>query len=196
MQHNCMASPNRAVMVFVKEIQWIQRPWPLQNGKINHKPKKQFLRKNYATFFNQPWVSLMFKKKLPMKKTNKSELDFVVVDPCPRQPVAVGGKIVMIVNVRPWPPKLSNTQFTKSFFLLQNSWSCPQAYHSGGCRRILLLDGAVNFLTKICHHITTVKLLLASILVFIRKPRGVYKHFQNRPKHNKVNFKHLGWCLL
>ena len=31
--------------------------------------------------------------KLPMRKTNKSESDFVAVDPCPRLPVAVGGKI-------------------------------------------------------------------------------------------------------
>ena len=35
-KHNCMATADRAVVVFVKEFQWYQRPGPLQNGLIHH----------------------------------------------------------------------------------------------------------------------------------------------------------------
>ena len=33
-----MATADRAVVVFVKEFQWDQRPQPLQNGLIRHLP--------------------------------------------------------------------------------------------------------------------------------------------------------------
>ena len=36
---NCMATADRAVVVFVKEFQWDQRPRPLQNGLIHHSLK-------------------------------------------------------------------------------------------------------------------------------------------------------------
>ena len=34
-----MATADRAVVVFVKEFQWDQRPQPLQNGLIHHSTK-------------------------------------------------------------------------------------------------------------------------------------------------------------
>ena len=61
--HNCMATADRAVVVFVKEFQWDQRPQPLQNGLIHHSPKIYFVFKKKnpsnnrgqdATFSNQP----------------------------------------------------------------------------------------------------------------------------------------------
>ena len=54
-----MATADRAVVVFVKEFQWDQRPKPLQNGLINHSHQinlvfKKNLSNNWgqdATFF-------------------------------------------------------------------------------------------------------------------------------------------------
>ena len=37
--HNCMATTDRAVVVFVKELQWDQKPQPLQDGLIHHSPQ-------------------------------------------------------------------------------------------------------------------------------------------------------------
>ena len=37
--HNFMATADRAVMVFVKEFQWDQRPQQLQNGLIHYSTK-------------------------------------------------------------------------------------------------------------------------------------------------------------
>ena len=51
-------------------------------------------------------------------------------------------------KLRPLPRNGSNKQFTKRFFPLQNSWSCPQAYRGGGCRLKLPINGAVDFLKK------------------------------------------------
>ena len=37
--HNCMATADREVVVFVKELQRDQRPQPPQNSLIHHSPK-------------------------------------------------------------------------------------------------------------------------------------------------------------
>ena len=53
------------------------------------------------------------------------------------------------------PQKRCNNYFTETF-ILQNSWSCPQAYLGAGCRRKSPLDGPTDFLTTIWQHIKTV----------------------------------------
>ena len=40
--HNCMAKADRAVVVFVKELQWDEGPQPLQNNSI-HLNQKLFI---------------------------------------------------------------------------------------------------------------------------------------------------------
>ena len=62
-----------------------------------------------------------------------------------------------------FPPqllKLSNKQLTKKFIFFVNSWSCPQAYCGSGCRQKSPLDGAIDFPSKIWHHITAVSFFL------------------------------------
>ena len=80
-----------------------------------------------------------------------------------------------LAEVRPQPPTLSNKQITKKYFF-QNSWSFPQAYRSDGRRRKSPLDGAIDFPSKIWHHITTVSFVSAFFFVLIRKPADIYKY--------------------
>ena len=49
---------------------------------------------------------------------------------------------------------------------LQNSWSCPQAYRDSNHLPKSLLDGAVDFLSKISHQIWMVSFVRAFISVW------------------------------
>ena len=69
-------------------------------------------------------------------------------------------------KVRPQPQKRQIYLKTKNL----NSWSCPQAYCGGGCRRKSPLNGPIKNLTP--HYNSFV---LASFFVLIRKSADVYK---------------------
>ena len=84
--HNCMATADRAVVVFVKEFQWNQRPQPHQNGLILHKPKINLafrkniqlllrLRRNFFQLTLSVHNVFLFCFKV-MRKTNKLDSDF------------------------------------------------------------------------------------------------------------------------
>ena len=89
------------------------------------------------------------------------------------------------------------TVFDHTKCVIPHSHTFGLLSHHGslGRRRKSPLDGAVDFLSKIRPHITTVSFVSALIFVFIRKPADVYKHVEMGPKHSFVQFKLL-WCCL
>ena len=84
-----------------------------------------------------------------LTKTNKSNSDVLGWTP-PSKPT----KLFMALDIenshtepradiRAWPMKRSSKHPTKSC-LLQNSLSCPEAFHGGGCRQKSPLDSATD----------------------------------------------------
>ena len=114
--------------MFVKLFQWYQRPRPLQNGLIRHKPKLNLV------FLKIPVITEVETQIFPIdlicpqsfqkltRKTNKSESDFDWWTP-PSSPACTheGQNFKKSLNeprakVRLRPPKLSYKQFTKKYF--------------------------------------------------------------------------------
>ena len=75
-------------------------------------------------------------------------------------PNHLGGKILKIPFVSRTRSFVScrgrglTSNLLKDFFF--NSWCCPQGYRGNGRRRKVPLDGAIDLLSQIRHHIQTV----------------------------------------
>ena len=139
---------------------------------------------------------LHVEKKQDNRKTKKNGLRFKVVDLLAWGAPPQGGKILKIpvvsrVRSSGRGRRRGLTSNLLKVFFLQNSRSCPQAYRGGGRQRKSPLDGAVDFLSKLRHHIMAVSFVSALMFVLIRKLADVYKYVLLWPKHNLVHFKNL-----
>ena len=146
--------------------------------------------------FFQLTLSLLNVSKKIILKTNKLDSDFQLWTWGPRGPHNLRHQILEIPSVS----RVRNAVrcrgtclqgvLLKSFFS-PNSWSCLQDYRGAGRRQKSPLDGATDFLSTICQHITTVSFVSALIFVLLRKPENASKRVWIGPKHNLVNCKSL-----